>query len=142
MLDLTAFPESFPDDFTLECEDAQLGASLVQFIGEAMQEVRSKYPTVASGRDVKCSYMALCECLRDTFTLRYNRDGSEREDDPNRNSYHDENEYVSGPPSAQPSWWYGFVGHEPDDADFRWGAMVDAEYYIEHLRPIGAYRVE
>jgi hypothetical protein len=139
---LTDFPHSFPDDFTLEYEDAQLGASLVRCTGEAMQELRSEYPVVASGRDVKCVYTELCRCLRDTFTLRYNRDGSDREYNPNRKSYHDENACVPGPPSEQLLWSYGFCKHEPDDADFWWGAMVDAEYYVENLRPIGAYCVE
>ena len=139
---LEDFPFSFPDDFTLEYEDAQLGASLVRCTGEAMQELRSEYPVVASDRYVKCVYTALCGRLRDTFTLRYNRDGSHREYNPNRKSFHDENAYVSGPPSEQLLYGYAFCKHKPDAADLRWGAMVDAEYYLENLRPISAYSDE
>jgi hypothetical protein len=133
--DIKGLPSSFPDDFTLDYHDACLGASMVEFIGDAMQDLRHDFPIVANDLDVVSSYSELCECLTHTFTLVYNRDGSEREFDPRRNSFHDKNRYVPGPPSRQLEWAYGFSEHEPTDKDRLWGAMVDAEYYIEHLLP-------
>lgn len=66
---LTHLPYTLPDDFTDNNEDAELGAILVQLIGEAMHKLRSEYWSVANARDVKQVYTALCGCLRATFTL-------------------------------------------------------------------------
>ena len=134
--DIRGLPRLFPDNFTLNHADATMGASMVKFIGDAMQDLRDHFPIVAHDEFVIFSYWVLCKRLIHTFTLRFDRDGSKREVDPGRNRFHDETAYVPGPPSGQLSWAYGFSNHEPDEEDKIWGARLDAEYYLGHLRPI------
>jgi hypothetical protein len=82
MRDIRDLPGFFPDDFTLNQTDASLGTSMVQFIGEAMEDLRVKFPSVANKPEVTTSYWDLCELLRCKFTLGFDRDGSKREVDP------------------------------------------------------------
>ena len=133
---IRALPFLFPDDFTLYHVDATLGASIVQFIGQAMKDLRGRFPAVAHHIVVVTSYYELCKRLKDTFTLRFDRDGSKREVGPDRNIFHDENEHFPGLPSSHLRWGYGWNNHERNDEDDIWGARVDAEYWLEYLHPI------
>ena len=137
MRHIRSLPGCFPDDFTLNHDDATLGASMVEFIGDAMQDLRHRFPQIAfHDEKVVTSYWYLCKLLRCKFTLRFDRDGSKREVDPDRNRFHDEDAPYVGLPSSQLRWGYGWTNHERDDEDDIWGARVDAEYWLEHLRPI------
>jgi len=136
MRHIQSLPGSFPDDFNLNHEDATLGASIVEFIGEAMKDLRHRFPAVARDEKVVTSYWYLCKLLRIKFTLRFERDGSEREVNPDRNRFHDEDAPYAGLPSDQMKFGYGWTNHERNDEDDIWGSRVDAEYWLAKLHPI------
>ena len=109
-------PPVFVDDFTLTYTDACIGASCVQFVGDAMRQLRYQYPLVADDEVVMGTYWVLCDRLVQTFTLHEERDGSKREFDPDRN---DEESDIGAWASS--------------DDDRIWGYRVDADSYLEDL---------
>ena len=129
-------PAFFPDDFTVNRDDAALGEAIVRFLGDAMKDLRYRFPAVAHDSKVVTSYWFLCKLLRCKFTLRFERDGSEREVNPDRNRFHDEDAPYAGLPSDQMKFGYGWTNHERNDEDDIWGSRVDAEYWLAKLHPI------